>query len=81
MPDGNFTALNVVKQVSFYLQPQYTTRVGASYRWNDTYTTRLTIDNLFDDADYISVAGGRISGTGLTTMPGFNARLGVTITF
>ena len=79
VPDGNFTARNVVKQVSFYLEPQYTTTLGFNYKWNDTYTTRLTIDNVLDDKDYVSVAGGRISGTGLTTQPGRNIRLTTTI--
>jgi iron complex outermembrane receptor protein len=81
VPDGNFTALNVVKKVSFYLKPQFTTMLGFNYKWNETYTTRLTIDNVFDDKDYISVAGGRIAGTGLTTQPGLNARLSVTVNF
>jgi iron complex outermembrane receptor protein len=79
VPDGNFTARNVVKKVSFYLEPQYTTTLGFNYQWNETYTTRLTIDNVFDDKDYVSVAGGRISGTGLTTQPGRNVRLTTTI--
>lgn len=78
VPDGNFTQLNVVKQVSFYLKPQYTTTLGFSYRWNERFTTRLTIDNVLDDKDYISVAGGRISGTGLATQPGTNLRLSTT---
>ncbi len=81
VPDGNFTARNVVKKVSFYLQPQYTTTLGFTYKWNDTYTTRLTIDNVFDDKDFVSVAGGRISGTGLTTQPGRNVRFTTTINF
>jgi len=81
VPDGNFTALNVVKKVSFYLQPQYTTTLGFNYKWNERFTSRLTIDNIFDDKDYVSVAGGRISGTGLTTQPGRNVRLTTTINF
>lgn len=81
VPDGNFTQLNVVKQVSFYLKPQYTTTLGFNYKWNDRFTSRLTVDNVFDDKDYVSVAGGRISGTGLTTQPGRNVRLTTTITF
>lgn len=81
VPDGNFTQLNVVKKVSFYLKPQYSTTLGLNYRWNERYTTRLTIDNVLDDKDYISVAGGRISGTGLATQPGRNVRLSVTVHF
>jgi iron complex outermembrane receptor protein len=81
VPDGNFTARNVVKQVSFYLEPQYSTTLGFNYVWNQTYTTRLTIDNVLDDKDFVSVAGGRISGTGLATQPGRNVRLTTTIKF
>jgi iron complex outermembrane receptor protein len=83
VPDGNFTAspFNKVKQVSFYLQPQYTTMLGFNYRWNDSVTTRLTIDNVLDDKDYVSVAGGRISGTGLTTQPARNIRFTTTLNF
>lgn len=81
VPDGNFTQLNVVKQVSFYLKPQCTTTLGFHYKWNEQVSTRLVIDNVLDDADYISVAGGRISGTGLTTQPGINARLSATYNF
>jgi len=73
-PDGNFTALGIVKQVSFYLKPQYNTTLGATYKFNDNVTFRLNIDNILDDKDYVSVAGGRISGTGLTTQPGINVR-------
>ncbi|HVT74470.1 MAG TPA: TonB-dependent receptor plug domain-containing protein [Lacunisphaera sp.] len=78
---GNFTQLGVVKQVSFYLKPQYVTTLGVSYRMNEKLSFRLIIDNLFDDKDYISVAGGRITGTGLTTQPGFNARFSTTLAF
>jgi iron complex outermembrane receptor protein len=81
IPASNFTALNVVEQVSFYLKPQYTTILGASYRWNQMFLTRLTIDNVLDDKNYIDVAGGRVSGTGLTTAPGRNIRLTQTISF
>jgi len=81
VPDGNFTGLNVVKKVSFYLEPQYTTTLGFSYTWNEKYSTRLVIDNVLDDKNYISVAGGRISGTGLTTQSGRNIRLTATIKF
>jgi len=81
IPDGNFTQLNVVKKVSFYLEPHFGTTLSASYRLNKQWGLRLNIDNVFDDADYISVAGGRITGTGLTTQPGLNIRLTTTYTF
>ena len=81
IPDGNFTQLNVVKQVSFYLEPQYLTTFVANYRVNTNWSFQLNVDNVFDDADYISVAGGRITGTGLTTQPGINARLSAMYAF
>lgn len=81
IPDGNFTPapFNVVKQVSFYLKPHTVTVLGFSYRWNERYHTRLLIDNILDDKNYISVAGGRVTGTGITTQPGRNVRLTTTI--
>lgn len=81
IPDGNFTQLNVVKKVSFYLKPQYTTTLGFNYKWSEKLTTRLTIDNILDNKNHISVAGGRITGTGLTTQPGRNFRLTTSISF
>ncbi len=81
VPDGNFTQLGIVKQVSFYLKPQYTTTVGANYIWSERFSTRLIVDNFLDQKDYISVSGGRISGTGVTTQPGINARLSATFHF
>ncbi|MBL9195537.1 MAG: TonB-dependent receptor plug domain-containing protein [Opitutaceae bacterium] len=81
VPDGNFTALGVVKQVSFYLEPQYVTTLGFNYRWSQALLTRLTIDNVLDDKDYIAVAGGRVAGTGITTAPGRNLRLSTTFQF
>lgn len=75
----NYTPLGVPTQVSFFLKPQYTTTLGFSYRWNETYHTRLVIDNVLDDKGFISVAGARYTGAGLTTMPGRNIRLTTTI--
>jgi iron complex outermembrane receptor protein len=75
VPDGNFTQLNVVKQVSFYLKPQYLTTFVANYRVNRNWSFQGNVDNILNDHDYISVAGGRITGTGLTTQPGINFRL------
>ncbi len=77
----NYTALNVVGKTSFYLKPQYATMFGASYRWRDKYTFRLNIDNVFDDKGYINVAGGRVSGTGITTAPGMNVKFSTTVEF
>jgi iron complex outermembrane receptor protein len=77
----NYTPLGVVGKVSFYLKPSYGTTFGAAYRVNDKVSLRLVVDNVFDDKDYILVAGGRVSGTGLTTAPGINARLSTTLEF
>ena len=81
VPAAGFTALGVVEKVSFYLKPQYLMSLGASYRLNQHWAFRLNVDNPFDDHDYISVAGGRISGTGLTTQPGLNVRFSTTYSF
>ena len=72
---------NVVGQVSFYLKPYYSTVLGASYRWQEKYLFRLTIDNVLDDNGYIQQAGGRVSGTGITTAPGINVKFSTTISF
>lgn len=76
----NYTPLGVVGQVSFYLEPYYATNLGVTYRWKDT-TFRLIVDNVLDDKDFIVVAGGRVSGTGITTQPGTNVRLSVMYEF
>jgi iron complex outermembrane receptor protein len=81
VPSAGFTQLGVVEKVSFYTKPQYTTTLGASYRLDQHWMFRLNIDNLFDDADYVAVGGGRISGTGLTTQPGLNVRFSTTFSF
>jgi iron complex outermembrane recepter protein len=81
VPDGSYTQLNVVKKTSFFLKPQYTTTLGFAYRWNERYHTRLTIDNVLDEKNYISVAGGRVSGTGITTQSGRNIRFTTTVNF
>lgn len=78
---GNFTQLGVVKKTSFFLKPSYQTSFGASYRLNKNLAFRLNIDNVFDDADYIAVAGGRVTGTGIYTQPGINVRFTTTVNF
>jgi len=72
---------NVVGKTSFFLEPYYTTIVGASYRYQDRWLFRLTIDNIFDDKGYIQQAGGRVSGTGITTAPGINIKFSTTVSF
>jgi iron complex outermembrane receptor protein len=81
LPAANFTQLGVVEQVSFYLKPQYVDTIGATYRMNEKYTFRLKIDNIFDETDYIAVAGARSWGSGLTTATGRNVRFTTTYNF
>lgn len=80
-PAVSFTPLRVVAQPSFYLKPNYAITLGASYAWGDRYVFRLNIDNPLNEKDYILVAGGRVSGTGLTTAPGTNVKFSTTIKF
>jgi iron complex outermembrane receptor protein len=78
---GNFTQLGIVKKTSFFLKPHYQTTLGANYRLNEKLSFRLNIDNVLNDADYISVAGGRVTGTGIYTQPGTNVRFTTTFNF
>lgn len=77
----NFTPLNVVAKTSFYLKPSYGTTAGASCRWAQKYLSRITVDNVFNDHGYLVVAGGRVSGTGITTAPGINVKFSTTVEF
>ena len=77
----NFTPLGVVGKTSFYLKPSYVTTVGASCRFRDKWAFRLNVDNVLDDNGYIAVAGGRVSGTGITTQTGINVKLSTTFEF
>jgi iron complex outermembrane receptor protein len=77
----NYTSLGVVGKTSFFLKPAYGTTAGASYRWNDKYLFRLHVDNVLDDHGYLSVAGGRVSGTGITTASGLNVKFSTTYSF
>lgn len=77
----NYTPLNVVAKPSFFLKPSYGTTAGASYRWQQKYLFRLHVDNVFDDHGYLVVAGGRVSGTGITTAPGLNVKFSTTVEF
>jgi iron complex outermembrane receptor protein len=56
------------------------TNVGASYRW-DSYLFRLNVDNILNGKDYLQQAGGRVSGTGLTTAAGINVKFSATLGF
>jgi iron complex outermembrane receptor protein len=77
----NFTPLNVVGQTSFFLKPYYVTNLGAAYRWHERYLFRLNVDNVLDDHGYLQQAGGRVSGTGLTTAPGINVKFSTSVGF
>jgi iron complex outermembrane receptor protein len=81
LPAANFTQLGVVEKVSFYLKSQYVNTLGATYRMDEKYTFRLKVDNIFDDTDYIAVAGARSWGSGLTTATGRNIRFTTTFNF
>lgn len=76
----NYTPLNVVGQTSFFVPSYYVTSFGASYRWRD-FLFRLNVDNFFDDQGYLQQAGGRVSGTGITTAPGINVKASTTWNF
>jgi iron complex outermembrane recepter protein len=75
-----FTIANRPAQVSFYLKPQYTTNFNATYSM-DRYVFRLYVDNLLDKKGHLQIAGGRVTGTGLTTAPGINVRFSTTWKF
>jgi iron complex outermembrane receptor protein len=77
----NFTPLGVIGKTSFFLKPNYSTTVGAAYRWKEKFSFRLNIDNVFNEEGHISVAGGRVSGTGITTAPGINVKFSTTLVF
>lgn len=77
----NFTPLGVVGKTSFYLKPVYAPTLGASYRWREKYFLRLNVDNPFDEKGHLIVAGGRVSGTGITTAPGINVKFSTTVEF
>ena len=77
----DFTPLNVVGQTSFFLKPYYVTTLGLSYRPDDRWLFRLNIDNVLGDSGYLQQAGGRVSGTGITTAPGTNVKFSTTFSF
>lgn len=74
----NFTPLGVATKQSFRIPADHLVNFGASYKWGRTLV-RLNIDNLFDRANRVQQAGGRVSGTGLTTATGLNAKLSTTV--
>lgn len=76
----DYTPLNVVGQTSFFIPSYYVTTFGASYRWRSCLF-RLHVDNVLDDKNYLQQAGGRVSGTGITTAPGINVKFSTTWNF
>lgn len=77
---GNFTELGVIKKQSFYIAPYYVTTLGVNYK-RDHMAYRLSVDNLLNDNGYLQQAGGRVSGTGLSTATGINVKLSTTYQF
>lgn len=75
-----YTIAGVPAKTSFYLKPYYVTNFNATYAWKN-YLFRLYVDNVLDDNGYIQQAGGRVSGTGITTAPGMNVKFATTVTF
>ncbi|ACB76998.1 TonB-dependent receptor [Opitutus terrae] len=75
-----YTIASVPAKTSFFLKPYYVTNFSASYTWHD-YVFRLYVDNVLDDSGYIQQAGGRVSGTGITTAPGMNVKFSTTWNF
>ncbi|HEY0874292.1 MAG TPA: TonB-dependent receptor plug domain-containing protein [Vicinamibacterales bacterium] len=75
-----YTIANVPAKTSFFLKPYYVTNFSASYTWKHL-VYRLYVDNVLDDKGYIQQAGGRVSGTGITTAPGMNVKFSLTVNF
>lgn len=75
-----YTIANIPAKTSFFLKPYYVTNFSASYTYKD-YIFRLYVDNVLDDNGYIQQAGGRVSGTGITTAPGTNVKFSTTWNF
>ena len=75
-----YTIASQPAQVSFYLKPYYTTTFNATYTM-DKYIFRLYVDNVLDEKGYLQLAGGRVTGTGLSTAPGINVRFSTTWKF
>lgn len=79
-PSPNFTALGVVTQPSFAVPAHVTYNCGVSFRWQNLFS-RLYINNLTDQKDYLQQVGSRFSGTGLSTATGINVRFSTTVEF
>lgn len=76
----NFTPLGVTTRQSFQVPALTLLNLGLALR-RDPWQVRLNLDNVADVRDRIVLAGGRVSGTGLTTATGRNLRLSVSHEF
>ncbi len=74
----NFTPLGVATKQSFVIPARTLANLGATCQWRN-FRFQLNIDNAFDSRDYLAVAGGRVSGTGLSTATGLNIKLTTTV--
>ncbi|PTX95818.1 TonB-dependent receptor [Opitutus sp. ER46] len=79
-PTVDFTPLGVPTRHSFMIPAYVTTNAGLSCR-HGNWLLRLTIDNFLDERNRLRPAGGRVSGTGLSTAPGRNLRLSTSVDF
>ena len=76
----NFTPLGVATKQSFRIPAHVVTHAGAAYKWGRTLW-RVNVDNVLDDKDRLQQAGGRVSGTGLSTAAGRNVKFSTTVEF
>jgi iron complex outermembrane receptor protein len=76
----NFTPLGIATKQSFKIPAYNVTTLGASYKW-ERFLVRLNVDNFLNDKNYLQQAGGRVSGTGLTTATGINVKFSTTVEF
>jgi iron complex outermembrane receptor protein len=79
-PGVNFTPLGVPTKQSFRIPAYTVTTLGTSYKW-ERFLVRLNIDNFLHEENYLQQAGGRVSGTGLTTATGLNVKISTTVEF
>jgi iron complex outermembrane recepter protein len=76
----DYTPLGVVTRPSFIIPAQTSVQAGVAYRW-DRYRISLNVDNILNEVGHIQQAGGRVSGTGLSTAAGRNLKLSVAVRF
>lgn len=74
----NFTPLGVATKQSFVIPPHVLMNLGATCSWRN-FRFQLNVDNVFDEKNYLALAGGRVSGTGLSAATGLNVKLTTTL--